>query len=290
MLVNVFNATRMKSSSFCGVSNGTLARGQILRGPFPSFILDIGMDNVYWETAHFLEHQNVRCRINQGAPFGGGVFKSQWSEFSYCPIPSLSGVQNIQVSISYNGTEWAGPYDVAVKSVYGVSSYGPNTGSRDGGTEVTIIGQNFVQGVTGCNPAAQSTGDPDCAVCFFGNGGSSVAVPAIVVSSTEVRCVTPPWQSLGSPDATITFSISMNYFLAYGPFDFTYTLNPLDTPLASEVNVTHTPLVPLASTLPVPPTDTGMVPNVTVATPRTEHVSGASLLVLVWLNYIYLLL
>jgi hypothetical protein len=82
----------------------------------------------------------------------------------------------------------------------------------------------------------------------------------------------------------------MNYFLAYGPFDFTYTLNPLDTPLASEVNVTHTPLVPLASTLPVPPTDTGMVPNVTVATPRTEHVSGASLLVLVWLNYIYLLL
>jgi hypothetical protein len=76
-----------------------------------------------------------------------------------------------------------------VPGVYGVSSYGPNTGSRDGGTEVTIIGQNFVQGVTGCNPAAQSTGDPDCAVCFFGNGGSSVAVPAIVVSSTEVRYV-----------------------------------------------------------------------------------------------------
>ncbi len=54
------------------------------------------------------------CRIEGYESFKGGIFEDEWSDFVYCQVPPFDGTGTIQMSISYDNSNWLGPFDITV--------------------------------------------------------------------------------------------------------------------------------------------------------------------------------
>jgi len=91
-----------------------------------------------------------------------------------CTVPTRgSGFRALEVALSKNGVMSGSGIQVEFAEIGSVTSISPSSGIVSGGSVVTLTGTGFMTGVTGCR---------------FGSGSSFLA---IVVSSTEARCLTP---------------------------------------------------------------------------------------------------
>lgn len=90
---------------------------------------------------------------------------------------------------------WSNAIQLFVETQPQVSSTFPNAGPSCGGTRVTIAGRNFL-------PSVATT-------CMFGEGNSSVSVPAMWHNPSLVECITPPWPLPdGEEELVVPFALS----------------------------------------------------------------------------------
>merc|ERR1719305_1617274 len=103
-----------------------------------------------------------------------------------CVVPARgAGMRVVEVSINAGGELSHSGVQVEYMGGSEVHSVWPSSGAVSGGTVVTLVGEGFVSGVTGCR------------------FGSSSVVEAEVLSSTEATCATSA-QTAGQVSVSIT--------------------------------------------------------------------------------------
>ena len=113
-----------------------------------------------------------------------------------CVTPDVSKVTlssvDFDVRISLNGVDYSpasAPFRFTPRAaIYGIY---PDQGSISGGSEVSVKGNNFFSSISS-----------NTAICIFG----SITVPASILSSEELTCVSPP----ASVDGEISLLVSLN--------------------------------------------------------------------------------
>jgi Zn-dependent metalloprotease len=208
----------------------------IIAGPYPPLVLHVGEDVVFWRTEDWTRHGKVYCRIDGFESYEGGFFDDDYIEYIYCSMPPFEGTGEIDMYLSYDNSNWDGPYTITVIEEYKLTAYGPVSGPIEGGNTLHIEGEGFVTGLKGCSPDELHDTD-DCAVCYFGIDSTGVSMPAIVESETSVRCEVPPFvTTIAGQSRNVEVWVSMNYFLAIGPLPYEYQegVGPVgDAPLTS---------------------------------------------------------
>jgi len=129
--------------------------------------------------------------------FGASTTAESWTQTAAtmlsatavsCQVPAReAGFRALEVAMSKNGEMSRSGAQVMFSNVGLVTSVEPSTGFAVGGSIVTLSGTGFVAGVTACK------------------FGSTNAVEATIVSSTEARCLSP-----ASVLGAVVVSIAMN--------------------------------------------------------------------------------
>ncbi|GMF36546.1 unnamed protein product [Phytophthora fragariaefolia] len=155
-------------------------REVVLTSLTPSVGAVSGGTTVTLSGMYFQDGHNLSCVIN-GAVFVRAHFITD--TMISCTMPPLvSGSRSIGIFVSFNGLEISeASLDFTYVEVPSVISIFPAGGPINGETMVSVLGAHFVQ-----TPKS---------VCRFGY----TAVPATVISSTELTCLlqTLPWATIG---------------------------------------------------------------------------------------------
>ena len=111
-------------------------------------------------------------------------------------MPLSQGGIGLPASISLNNESWTTPNEYSMYSPYGVSQMYPNSGPISGGTDITVVGNGFV--------------DNKEAKCRFGVPGEYKVVDGNVLSENKMTCRSPKGFSPERLPYSVPFSVAFN--------------------------------------------------------------------------------
>ena len=185
-----------------------------LVGISPNVTYGLGTTAAIIYGSNFTASPNLACWFNMVQ-----LIPAQWIDANsvLCTLPGASdGIKSIHVT--GDGVHYSDPITVMYRAVPTVSSLTPSSGSWHGGTTITVFGSNF--DLTSSN-----------ALCMLGGlttTAADIQVPARVLSSTQLTCVTPAVSGSHLP-LTVTVRVSFNGGLelsAGGGAPYTYRFVP----------------------------------------------------------------